>query len=1113
MSRTRAAPRTSSSGTPLVFTLLGSCLLVLLAACGGPPEPRPDDGDNGVFTITTPAAGSQVSGAVYFGIQLQDAAKVSRVRLYVGDELVTPAFPGENALRVFLIPRDHPEGALELRAVVRSQGTDFERAISVQVVHAPPSSATVSASGAVLGDSEASGAISTISIPRGLITGASISFETMTQAEVLAATGVDYDTLGVTFLGAQQIDSTRPTGDGLAITSGGFGPMVQPGQTVVNYRIGPDMGRGVGELMVTGSAAVAPNGDVVTTPPVVAQSGEATASSLLGTTALRAHRAGTSLQQSALPAGPPGTLIEIKASGLNIYAVNGYYLRFRVGSMTAEAAATVGLNSDGRQYLLAVVPPLPSGAATVELVWKVGDTVFGTYAMNITGSQAITGSAKALVDANYLALLNDLDASESSFQSQGIDLDFGPMRTLIATARADYASRAESDSELQALARSLWNGGVRPTSTQAEVRPMQTSAACMLNAFKYINDKKLAERAFRGDRYETGFRALQADLSLGYLNRFADRLYGFDEYDCDPYKEYLCQELGNCGPDEIVTDPWGDEYPNSPWPPPSRQPQNTGPSSWVTGMGSAPWPGSPVGGNFFDDGYSPIRASGLLSQQSVEAGRYAVTGMYNGAPLPFGSLVQEDGYFFLPMMPEGAGGQLVFSDLQDFRSCVLPITGRAMGSALALNVDFASCAGGPVDPGEYTIRWTGDWSTQWNQAQNWDPQRVPNASDDVWIPGAASYVQMPAGGLYQPPVEVQVRSLRSQGVLAMSNTILRATGDVQLGAFRPEGTGPATVDAGGSFTYESLHVWMSSPGYHLPNAPVELKSVVVAGMLVVPHSLTFTQDLTLLNSGQIAGPGTTTVPAGLTAAIGSGTTNAGSFGPGHTLVVHGTFRVVHGLPAPNGSSFQFHNVHIAPGGLMEVSGNTALTSSVPGGSGHLHVEGRLLVSGANSDVFAMSALIENDGVIEVENSGSMLRFSSSDLGGLRLGSGGALRGQGSTVIDFATLAEFFGGTIGAGHTFINRAGQFRGAVWVAGAGPLTLEAGAEIRNIVNPENGMVSTFTVNNNQPLLGSGTFRNSAVLRKAATGNSTWSVCYVEEGSGTYVPDPGTITFAGGC
>src|SRR5690606_12076600 len=285
-------------------------------------------------------------------------------------------------------------------ARVGSGSNVVETKVTVNVVHQPPSSATVGTNGALLGTAEENGGVSTVVIPGGLVTGASVEFESMTQAEVKAATGVDYDALGVTFLGAQELRSSQPTGDGVNITSGNFGPMVQPGQTVVNYRITGDMGRGVGELMVVNGAAVAPNGDIVSNRPVEPQLTGASA-----TNALRAESIGP--LQTTLPAGPPGSQLEFTGNGLNIYATFGYAVRFTRGAQKVEVRAVVGLNGDGRHYVISYVPDLAPGTATVELVATASDTVIGAYTMNVTASPSVS-DPKALVDAALASASADL---------------------------------------------------------------------------------------------------------------------------------------------------------------------------------------------------------------------------------------------------------------------------------------------------------------------------------------------------------------------------------------------------------------------------------------------------------------------------------------------------------------------------------------------------------------------------------------------------------------------------------------------------------------------------------------------------------------------------------
>src|SRR5690606_11199900 len=131
--------------------------------------------------------------------------------------------------------------------------------------------------------------------------GLGVQFEARSKEEVKADTGVDYDHLGITFLGAQdvivsggELDRT-PT-----VSSGGFGPQVQPGQAVLNYFIGPDEdGDSVGEIYVVNTASVAPNDDVVSDPVPVAQIGTTASVSQAGSDQLAPLAGGL--------AGAPGT--------------------------------------------------------------------------------------------------------------------------------------------------------------------------------------------------------------------------------------------------------------------------------------------------------------------------------------------------------------------------------------------------------------------------------------------------------------------------------------------------------------------------------------------------------------------------------------------------------------------------------------------------------------------------------------------------------------------------------------------------------------------------------------------------------------------------------------
>jgi hypothetical protein len=967
------------------------------------------------FAITSPVDGSLVSGAIYFGIQLQQPVPLDEVELRVAGEVVTHQFPGETPLRVFVIPRDHPEGELALSARVGAGDAACTQAVRVQVVHEPPSSATVGPAGALLGDVEQNGAVSTVVIPPGVAAGANVTFQTMTQAEVLAATGVDYDTLGVTFLGAQEIRSTVPTGDGVNMTSGGFGPMVQPNQMVVSYRIAPDMGRGVDELMVINEAAIAPNGDVVSNTPSVALAGAGMAESALGTAALAAPYTRHTAATTTLPAAPPGAVLEFDVRGLNVYAVDGHYVRFRVGTQVVDHLATVGLGPTGQQYLLVTVPELPAGTATVELVQVAGDVVFGTYTMTIAPSLPLGGQApKAIVDGALAGLLDVLDETDAAFRELDVDLDFGPVKATIVDERARWAARPAGDPELTALATLLNNAGVGPATTAALRRVTQPldqsgSRLCLLNAGKFLKDKEFLGRAFQGDYMETGIRTAGSSLTLDYLDRFADRLEG-SEYDCDPLRNELCEAgIGpGCGDDEVIEPPDDDDPRPQPRPRP-RPDRDRDPLDWITGMGSIQPPGGPLGGHARPrrgGGGAALRTpGGPVTAASTHiprlpTGRYTVRAIRSGVPWPFAAWIGEDGYFFLPAIAGGQTTQLVVTDQADLSECVLDVQGRSLRSATVVSLDLDECLSDPIDPGEYSIVWTGmGVGSNWTTAANWDPPRVPDADDDVLIPSSADSVLLHTAS-------VAVRNLRSRGAVTLNGTTLTVANDLELNWLHLTGSA-STFTAGGTTTIERLRVQRA---FTLPSEFATLKHVVLAqgGNLAVDHELTVTERLEI-NHGWLTGNGRTIVSPGAKADVlnSLGGAGGGVVAGGATLEIRGTFEW---LAAQ--TRLQIRDdalIHVAPGGTLHMgyAGGDIEGGGPSAGTNHVRNEGLFLVdSGATSTI---RADLDNFGTIRID-AGSTL---TSNLSYKRLRNEGVITGDGTLFSD-----RFVGGS----QPFVHAAG-------------------------------------------------------------------------------------------
>ncbi len=987
-------------------TFLLAALLLTLAACGGPstpPTPKPPTGAGSRVLITSPAPGSSVSGAVYFAVQLLDPADLATLELRVGGTPVTHQYPGETPLRVFLIPRDHPEGSLELSARVGTGSSQVETKITVQVVHQPPSSASVGSNGALLGVQEASGDISTLVIPAGVATGASVEFEAMTQAEVKAATGVDYEALGVTFLGAQEVRSTEPTGDGVLIASGGFGPMVQTGQTVVNYRISPDMGRGVGELMVINGAGVAPNGDIVSNRPIAPQVGGVTAVNSLSA-------ASVGPQQTTLPAGPPGTQLEFSGNGLNIYAPFGYVVRFTRGAQEVEVPAAVGLDGSGKHYLVSYVPELSPGTATVELVAVASGTAFASYTMSVTASPSVA-DPKALVDAALAGASVELQELASDLAGLGMSLDVSALQAGVASARAYWAGRPADDPELLSLARLVAGSGAvdqssagGPAASAALARPTQTSALCMLQARKYTFDKEFAAKAFKGDRFETGLRGLHADLTLGFLDRFADRLED-SEYECDPYKEVLCTEYGiGCEDGEEPDFGFPDEdSPNDPRPRPAP-PSGGGPSDWVTGMGSLFTLGGPLGGSARGGGGGDGLNAPVLqpaASPTFEPGRYTVRVLVGGVtPWPFAAHIGADGYFYLPSLPTNDFSQLVITDQHTFAECVVQVQGRGSRSATAVSIDLDECLSEPIDPDEYTIVWVGTASQgSWTTASNWSPARVPDETDDVLIPSSTTRVNVSAG-------TYAVRSLRSLGTLSLNGaTAFSASEDIALNWLQI-GNSAATIQASGELNVDRL---LLNTAYTLPETFTTFKSLYldrIAAVLTFSHTLNVTESLTFV--GTLGGSGRTVLMPGATATIGRSDQFAAYNGvlyDSHVLEIRGAagFDGTNTRIQLNGTS----RVEVAPGGVLDLD---AAGSGIEGNSptGTLVNDGTINVTAAGDH--NVTPAVENHGTIDI--------------------AAGAVLKAGATARTFTNA-----GTItGAGTFFTDR--------FVAGSAPFTHQAGA-----------------------------------------------------------------------
>ena len=263
------------------------------------------------FEIISPLDGAQISGSLYFAVQVTALKSVESVAFQAGGVELGSDSSAADGFRVFLDAGDFAAGLLQLTAIADGPSGQTAHSITVNVVDNPPSSATIGPAGGVL----ASEIGSVISIPPSALSeSASVSVDELSQEEVTAQNHIDWESLGVTFLGAQAVQTGAEPARPLGVSSAGFGSRVQPGQAVVNYRILPDVdGDGVDEIVVVNTASVAPNNDVISDPiPQAALKSTITV-----------YQPDREPQQVEVISGPPGTRVEIDVSGFNPLSLSG----------------------------------------------------------------------------------------------------------------------------------------------------------------------------------------------------------------------------------------------------------------------------------------------------------------------------------------------------------------------------------------------------------------------------------------------------------------------------------------------------------------------------------------------------------------------------------------------------------------------------------------------------------------------------------------------------------------------------------------------------------------------------------------------------------------------
>ena len=648
---------------------LNACRTPVATPKSGPP-----------FVIDSPAPGASIAGTVVFAVQPADPSAVQSVTFKAGSKKVATVSSSQGPLRTFLSATDFPAGPLTLTAIVTgSNGGVTTQTVNVTNVPKPPSSTTLGAGGAVVGTTEASGSLSTLALPAGVGKGATLSFAAETKAQVKAATGVDYDALGVTFLGAQQIDTSRAITAPLTLSSGGFGPQVQPGQAVVNYSILPDMnGDSVGELVVTNTASVAPDGDVVSDPvPQVVLTGQGASTSALRTSGLHPLSAGFS--------GPPGTVLTLQGSGFNPVAGSENHAVFvsSVDGSTITLPLMVLQEQQGAApKLLTSIPPLPTGGATLRLVNTTSGYSSSPIAITVTASPALKGSAASIIDGFF--------TQASSFVQS-----FGSGVSGIGTSKAVLLSKLAKEQNLfhqleasadpqakqtvQAMAQVIQNSGVvQQMSTQGVgLTTAQVSTACAA-----------ASIAMAAYQIYGMFGTVSSVLGWGLCA--ATLIVGGEGCVIDLAVSWAVGKLK-----DAVVQATYNLVCLSPCPAPVVA-ALTGTAT--TGMGSV----LPGGGSVCGVVGAPPPSSASATSQpgptpgvpAMKRNRFVLTLQTSSGSSPFTAVTDPSGYFYFPAVPAGQPFTLTAVDVATNTTRTVHGTGADLGASTTAYPNFFDPAGG-----------------------------------------------------------------------------------------------------------------------------------------------------------------------------------------------------------------------------------------------------------------------------------------------------------------------------------------------------------------------------------------------------------------------------------
>lgn len=693
------------------------------------------------FEITTPSNGAVVAGTVIVGIWSSNEQSITSVTFKAGNTVLGTDTTASDGFRFFLDARQFAAGTLEL--TVTAQGSDGEssKKITVQVVPDPPSSGLVNSDGSGVFDSPSGGVIGLC--PGSARPGTQITVNELSRSQVTDQYGINWNSTGITFLGAQQVTSSTPVSQAYCIFStAGYGNSVQPGQEVVNYQLVPDIdGDGVSEIVSVNSGNAAPNGYVVaaTVPGVVIKSIVVEA---------KVQSVTSSSTQDVLN-GKPGDMVKIRTTGLNALSPNGNLISFQsIGTMqtfTSTGSVTVG-SIDGEQEFEAFIPMLPTGSAQIILTNLGTGRSSETINIAISTPNPLTRSKEDIINSFFDQVVQSFDSLPGTVRSKTDSKQSLLDKVLQSQSELRELLKQPDPAIQQAFTEQailIENSGILLHTQVPKVMASSDLPVC----FKDQHDRNVVNRELRdfisGLSFSldigaavasaAGFLGINVGVTVAYLR------YGLSLYASS--KQFDIDEIPNC--DASVP------------PPPQNRCQPTQISSGVTGMGAASFAGGSGCGNAVPS--SPSQVTAASAQQSL-AGRVSVKIYIDNQPTAFAGVTDESGYFYISNIPEGKPFTAIAHDKVSDESRNVTGIGPKMGESIRLFFDFT------VGEDPNILHWDGGGDgTLWSDAKNWVGDVLPIDVSRVVIDAPVSTIQIANN--------VNIRSLQSNAAIQLGKAI------------------------------------------------------------------------------------------------------------------------------------------------------------------------------------------------------------------------------------------------------------------------------------------------------------------------------------------------------